>query len=737
MAVIGTAEVEIKAKVDAFEKSLRNQLGTGSKAFSDLGASAGKTEGILKRFGFTTRDLSVVLGAGLAGGAAFAAREVLRFANAAVEASSALEEQRSATQAVFEANSEIVRSFAESASAIGFSERAALQATNTFGGFFQNIGLSSEAAANLGVGFVALAADISSLMDIPVEDVQTRLISGLRGEQDAVERLNVSINEKAVADRAMTDSGKKSVEQLTQGERVLARAKIIYEQTAVAQGDLERTSDSLANTQRRVNAEFENAKAGLGEGLKPIVTSLTQGFSDMLFFINEGVERLKGLGDEAEKPTSRLDALGQRLRDIFTQSPFTSAKDLLEDFGVIDVDEDAATTADETAKALEELADAENQAAVAAQRAAEETDKLTDAQKNLTRAIADAERAEDKAERNLARAREDAILERQDAERAIAEAIEDRAERIADAEQRVADVRLQGNRSVRAARERLADFERDSEKRQIDNTRRIIELEKQRTRAILGSLLDLRAAQDAGDAEAENRARLALRDARDDSTLAQARKDIRRDDADRQIELDRLERDLHEARMDRRRELNEAIEDAARVDEETNERIADADRRLADVRRQNARSIEDAERGLEDAIREGTEAVEDQILKLHRLNIAVKRTRQQVQGLAEDFNLLRDAGNANLPGVVGPNGEVPFFAAGGQARRGHPAIVGERGPELIFPQSNATVVSNEQVVAALKGLGGSAGPSIVVTAHNVDERVLANELRYRLAEGVR
>jgi len=38
-----------------------------------------------------------------------------------------------------------------------------------------------------------------------------------------------------------------------------------------------------------------------------------------------------------------------------------------------------------------------------------------------------------------------------------------------------------------------------------------------------------------------------------------------------------------------------------------------------------------------------------------------------------------------------------FFADGGLMKAGRPAIVGERGPELVIPNRNSTVVSNEQL----------------------------------------
>jgi len=45
---------------------------------------------------------------------------------------------------------------------------------------------------------------------------------------------------------------------------------------------------------------------------------------------------------------------------------------------------------------------------------------------------------------------------------------------------------------------------------------------------------------------------------------------------------------------------------------------------------------------------------------------------------------------------------LPFFASGGSIRKGQPAIVGERGPELFIPNSSGQITQNA------RGMGGRA-----------------------------
>ena len=64
---------------------------------------------------------------------------------------------------------------------------------------------------------------------------------------------------------------KTTKEALTPQQKVLAATKVIYEQTTAAQGDFERTSDGLANSTRKLNANQTDLNAELGETFLPIM----------------------------------------------------------------------------------------------------------------------------------------------------------------------------------------------------------------------------------------------------------------------------------------------------------------------------------------------------------------------------------------------------------------------------------------------------------------------------------
>lgn len=219
------------------------------------------------------------VGVGVAAGVALA--KMAQLSKEAVQDASALGETVNKVGVVFEDQAAKVLAFGESAaSSIGQSKQQALSAAATFGQFFDAAGMATEAGADMSLVMVKLASDMASFNDADPSEVLDNLRSGLSGETEPLRKFGVFLNEAAVAAKA-ADLGLEGVNgKLTDGEKIQARYALIMEQTAKAQGDFARTSDSLANKQREAAALAENASAALGEGLLPAQLALTNAFVD-------------------------------------------------------------------------------------------------------------------------------------------------------------------------------------------------------------------------------------------------------------------------------------------------------------------------------------------------------------------------------------------------------------------------------------------------------------------------
>lgn len=272
MAKVGTAEYDVeisRAKVQAEVDAASRQIERG------LGDSA-------KRAGTEFSNAARVAVAGFAGAAS------ARFFGDAIQAASNLAEQQSKSNVVFGEAAAQVNAFAESAAkSFGQSERAALEATGTFGNLFVSVGVGQQQAADMSVTLAKLAADLASFNNVPIEDVFTALRAGLVGEQEPLRRLGVNLNEATLKAKAMALGLSDGKGVLDANAKAQAAYALILEQTGTAQGDFARTSDSLANQQRILSAEWEESKAQLGEGLIPAAKLAVGVFGDFASIVSK------------------------------------------------------------------------------------------------------------------------------------------------------------------------------------------------------------------------------------------------------------------------------------------------------------------------------------------------------------------------------------------------------------------------------------------------------------------
>lgn len=193
----------------------------------------------------------------------------------AASAASDLAESTSKATAVFGPATDDIVSFArEAAVNLGLSEQAALEAAGTFGNLFQALGVSQDAAAELSPQILTLAADLASFNNLGVDETLEKIRSGLVGEIEPLRGLGISFGAAEVEARAFELGLQDASGALSEGAKLQARYSLIVEQSSIATGDFARTSGGLANQQRILTAEFQNAVAAAGQELLPTLLAL-------------------------------------------------------------------------------------------------------------------------------------------------------------------------------------------------------------------------------------------------------------------------------------------------------------------------------------------------------------------------------------------------------------------------------------------------------------------------------
>lgn len=289
MTTIATLAVKLIADSVAFTQSMDAAERTAQTWSSRVSTSMKNVGGSITDLGMkaTTFLTLPLLGAGIA----------------AVNYASDLEETKNKVVVVFGEMSEAVLDWStDSAWAMGMSQNTALSAAGMFGNLFTTMGIGQDASADMSMGLVQLASDLASFNNMDPTEVLEKLRSGLVGEVEPLRTLGINLSQTAVAAKAMEMGLAGADGSLSAAALAQARYALILEQSANAAGDFARTSDGLANQQRILKAQFEDAAAALGVQLLPYALQFIQWVSGL-------IEKFQALTPEQQKWIIGIGAL--------------------------------------------------------------------------------------------------------------------------------------------------------------------------------------------------------------------------------------------------------------------------------------------------------------------------------------------------------------------------------------------------------------------------------------------
>jgi hypothetical protein len=212
----------------------------------------------------------------------------------AVTGASNLNETLSKTGVVFgKSTAEVVAQSEAMSRAFGLSRTEMLDAASVFGLMAKGAGMGQDQAAGFSNQLVKLAADAASFYNVPMGVALEKIRAGLSGEAEPLRAFGVFLSDAAVkAEAARMGIGGLNGE-LTEGEKILARQSLITKGLADANGDLERTSGSAANQQRKLMGQLQRVQEDIGQVLQPAWVSLLQASTQGLTALSEGFQSNK------------------------------------------------------------------------------------------------------------------------------------------------------------------------------------------------------------------------------------------------------------------------------------------------------------------------------------------------------------------------------------------------------------------------------------------------------------
>ena len=272
------------------------------------------------------------------------AQMLLQLGAESVSLASDLEEVQNVVDVTFgtEGSKKIETWAKQAQSQFGLTELQAKQYASTLGAMMKSNGMTDDQIYEMSTDLAGLAADMASFYNLDFDTSFSKIQAGITGMSLPLRQLGIDMTDGSIAAFAMADGFETAYKDMSEGEQMLVRYKYLMQMTSDAQGDFARTSDSYANSQRRLATNFDTLKAQMGEAILPIATSLTNAVNDLLELLIYG------------PPETAFDVAGESIADaeeqaVKAQGILGYMDKLYEKYG------DAATKTDEWTAALEKL----------------------------------------------------------------------------------------------------------------------------------------------------------------------------------------------------------------------------------------------------------------------------------------------------------------------------------------------------------------------------------------------
>ena len=194
----------------------------------------------------------------------------------AITAASNLQEVMNKFDVVFGENRDAVKAWSDDfAGEMGRSKRQIAEFMASSQDLFVPLGFDEKAATEMSKQITGLSLDLASFNNKADEDVMNDLQAALTGSGEVMKKYGVILSEAAVKQELMTmGMSKKQAAAASDVAKVQARLNIIMRGTTAAQGDVIRSSGSLANVTKAIRGGIEDLAGEIGNALLPDITAL-------------------------------------------------------------------------------------------------------------------------------------------------------------------------------------------------------------------------------------------------------------------------------------------------------------------------------------------------------------------------------------------------------------------------------------------------------------------------------
>lgn len=220
---------------------------------------------------------------------------IVALGGASIKMASDFDESLNKVDVAFKDSAGSIRNWSKTTlTAYGIAQGTALDMAALFGDMATSMGLPTDKAADMSKSLVGLAGDLASFKNIGIDQAMTALNGIFTGETESLKRVGVVMLEDSLNAFALANGINKTVQKMTQAEKVQLRYAFVMSQTTNAQGDFTRTGGGAANQMRVFMESMKEVGVMFGQVMLPYFTS-------MIKKVNEWITGFKNLTPETKK----------------------------------------------------------------------------------------------------------------------------------------------------------------------------------------------------------------------------------------------------------------------------------------------------------------------------------------------------------------------------------------------------------------------------------------------------
>ena len=198
---------------------------------------------------------------------------------------------------------------------LGVDPSNVMRYTGIFNTLAEGFGIADEEAYTMSKNLTQLSYDMSSFLNIPIEEAMQKVKSGFSGEIEPMRAVGVALDEASLQETAYALGIDKKVSAMTRAQKTELLYYQMMQRTTVMQGDMARTLIQPANALRVLQQQFTQLGRAIGNIFIPILTALIPYIQVLVKWLTAAAQAIaNALGFEID--TSSWGSIADSTTDI-------------------------------------------------------------------------------------------------------------------------------------------------------------------------------------------------------------------------------------------------------------------------------------------------------------------------------------------------------------------------------------------------------------------------------------